>query len=103
MAERIPPEKSNATTEHTADTRNPGWDKYVPEGQGRTDEQIRADVHEALRGAEGSDTSSLSVNVQDGIVTLGGKISQAEHAQVLELVRGVPSVKDVRDQSQAQS
>jgi len=95
--------KDSDNRAHTADTRNPDWDKYSPEGQGRTDEQIRADVHEALRGEDGEDTSSLSISVGDGIVTLSGRVDSASEQQRLtELVKAVPSVKDVRDQLEVQ-
>jgi osmotically-inducible protein OsmY len=99
--------KSSDNRDHTADTRNPDWDKYVPEGKGRTDEQIRADVHEALAGAGGADasggaTQSLSVSVQDGIVTLSGRLpGESAQQKVLEQVRAVPSVKEVRSQLQS--
>src|SRR4051812_33657121 len=84
---------------HTADTRNPDWDKYAPEGHGRTDEQIRADVHEALRGEADKDPAGVSVSVGDGIVTLRGQIAdEGERRRLAELVRAVPSVKDVKDE-----
>ena len=100
MSQPIDQKKSQDTSGHTADTRNPDWDKYVPEGQGRTDEQIRADVHQALLSENGSKTSSMSISVQDGIVTLAGSVdSDSEQQRLTELVRAVPSVKDVRDQT----
>lgn len=84
---------------HTADSRNPEWDNYAPDGHGRTDEQIRADVHEALRGEADQPPAGVSVSVGDGIVTLSGQIEDAgERRRLAELVRAVPSVKDVRDQ-----
>jgi hypothetical protein len=42
-------QKKSREGTHTADSRNPDWDTYVARGHGQTDEQIRADVHEALR------------------------------------------------------
>ncbi|MDB4973238.1 MAG: hypothetical protein JWN48_1579 [Myxococcaceae bacterium] len=95
-------DKSTDNREHTADTRNPGWDSYSPSGQGRTDEQIRADVHAALTGVDGQKEQTLSVSVQDGIVTLSGRVKSRDLQQkVLEQVRAVPSVSEVRDQLQA--
>jgi len=94
--------KSTDDQNHRADTRNPDWDAYVPDGQGRTDEQIRADVHAALAGDDGQPDQTLSVSVQDGIVTLSGRVSSADEQQkVLEQVRSVPSVKEVRDELQS--
>lgn len=82
--------------DHTADSRNPDWDKYVPEGEGKTDEQIRADIHAAI-----SDEQGVSVSVQDGIVTLSGKLAgNTAQEKLLEQVRAVPSVKEVRSQLQ---
>ena len=98
------PSKSSDNRQHTADTRNPDWEKYAPDGQGRTDEQIRADVHQLLLESGESGGPTLSVSVGDGIVTLSGEVATQEDRQrVAELVRSVPSVKDVLDQMQVQS
>lgn len=88
---------------HTADSRNPDWDKYVPEGHGRTDEQIRADVHEALR-SYGKELGTVGISVGDGIVTLTGQVASANDQQSLtELIRNVPSVRDVQNRVQVKS
>ena len=95
-------DKSSDNRDHTADSRNPDWDKYVPDGEGRTDEQIRADVHAAIGAGGGASDQTLSVSVQDGVVTLGGKLAgDAAQQQVLEKVRAVPSVREVRNQLQS--
>jgi osmotically-inducible protein OsmY len=100
MTNPIRPTPSDATTEHTADTRNPDWNKYVPEGHGRTDEQIRADIHDVLSAHGGTDTTSLSIDVKDGLVTLGGKLGQGSaSSSIVERIRAVPSVREVRDQT----
>jgi osmotically-inducible protein OsmY len=103
MAEkRIENNNPRATTERTADTRNPEWNSYSPEGEGRTDEQIRADVHAVLAETQVGQPSGLEVTVLDGIVTLSGQVEDASVQQRLcEKLREVPSVKDVRDQSKA--
>jgi osmotically-inducible protein OsmY len=102
MAKPITPPPADATTTHTADTRNPEWDKYVPEGHGRTDEQIRADVHDALSAQSGFDAAALSINVQDGLVTLSGKLSNGTTSKdLVERIRAVPSVREVRDETGA--
>jgi osmotically-inducible protein OsmY len=91
------PSNSPDNRPHIADTRNPDWDKYSPDGHGRTDEQIRADVHDALRDKGGELADSLSVSVGDGVVTLSGKVtSESDQQRLTELVRGIPSVKDLR-------
>lgn len=91
--------RDSNTRTHTADTRNPDWEKYEPEGHGRTDEQIRADIHEALFGKDAPDDAKLSVSVGDGLVTLGGQVeSEAECKRIVERVRSIPSVKDVRNE-----
>jgi osmotically-inducible protein OsmY len=92
--------ESNTRT-HTADTRNPEWPQYKPEGQGRTDEQIRADVHEALFGTEPKQDAELSLSVADGCVTLRGRVGAGEKDRIIERVRSVPSVKDVRSELEA--
>jgi osmotically-inducible protein OsmY len=102
MTKPIKPATSDATTTHTADTRNPDWNKYVPEGHGRTDEQIRADIHQALSSESELDTGSLTIEVQDGLVTLNGQLGEGSASStVIERIRAVPSVRDVRDQTGA--
>jgi osmotically-inducible protein OsmY len=99
MAERTQKTKTKAGAQ-TAGARNPDWDFYRPEGRGQTDEQIRADIHEAMRGESGDNTTAFSVSVADGIVTLSGGVRTAgEQRRLIDLVRAVPSVKEVRDQT----
>jgi len=90
---------------HTADTRNPKWDNYAPQGHGRSDEQIRADVHDALQKLHASQPAAaeqLSISVDAGVVTLSGRAaSQAEQRRIVELVRAIPSVRELRDQLRA--
>lgn len=100
MTKPIQSAASDATTAHTADTRNPDWNKYVPDGHGRTDEQIRADIHQVLSSQTDLDTGSLSIEVQDGLVTLSGKLGEgAASSTVVDRIRVVPSVREVRDQT----
>jgi len=99
---RIENTNPRATTENTADTRNPEWKSYAPSGHGQTDEQIRADVHAVLSETQIGQPSSLEVSVLDGIVTLSGEVNDAsEWRRIREKIRSVPSVKDVRDQSKS--
>ncbi len=89
-----------ATSGNTADTRNPEWRSYAPSGRGQTDEQIRADVHAMLSEAGIGQPSSLQVTVLDGIVTLSGQVEDThEQRRICEKIKGVPSVRDVRDES----
>ena len=101
MAEKpIEKPKPNATSENTADTRNPEWGSYAPSGKGQTDEQIRADVHAVLSEAGIGRPSNLEVTVLDGIVTLSGQVEDAsEQRRIRDKIKSVPSVKDVRDES----
>ncbi|MET0343773.1 MAG: BON domain-containing protein [Polyangiales bacterium] len=93
-----------STKTHTADTRNPEWESYAPKGEGRTDEQIRADVHQALVKQKDASGQALSIEVKDGVVTLSGRIDGDQRRQEVEkLVRSVPSVRDFRDQLQSGS
>lgn len=95
--------QSNTRT-HTADTRNPEWPSYAPKGEGRTDEQIRADVHQALMKLQDTSGKSFTIEVKDGIVTLGGRVDdQTDRKQLEQLVRSVDSVRDFRDQLQVGS
>jgi osmotically-inducible protein OsmY len=70
---------------------------YVPDGHGRTDEQIRADVHQLL-GKEAQNISGLFLSVQDGVVTLQGEVqSHADQQRVSQQIRALPSVKSLDD------
>ena len=89
---------SKTGTGGSADTRNPEWESYVPEGHGQSDEQIRADVQETLSHERdlGATSTALSVVVADGRVTLQGEVaSRGVQQRLLELIRGVPSVRGV--------
>jgi hypothetical protein len=85
-----------------ASTTNPDWNSYIPRGEGRTDEQIRADIHQKLAQESGEHTRGLSIEVAGGTVTLrGGASTAAERQRIVALVRSVPSVRDVYDQMSA--
>jgi osmotically-inducible protein OsmY len=89
---------SKTGTGGSADTRNPDWDSYVPEGHGRTDEQIRADVQEKLSTEKdlSATSTALAIVVADGRVTLQGEVaSRGVQQRLLDLIRSVPSVKGV--------
>lgn len=89
----------NSADENKDTTRNPNWDSYVPEGHGHTDEQIRADLHEALAKESRVQTSALSISIADGVVTLRGEVSSPdEQRRLTEIVRAVPSVKSVESE-----
>ena len=89
----------SSTRTHTADTRNPEWETYAPKGEGRTDEQIRADVHQALLEMQDTSGKNIALEVKDGVVTLSGRVaSDDQRKQLDKLVRGVDSVRDFRDQ-----
>jgi osmotically-inducible protein OsmY len=87
---------------HSADSRNPDWDSYVPRGEGTTDEQIRADVHEALRLSRNGVHQELRLSVRDGVVTIAGDVaSHGERERIEGVIAGVRSVKSVRSQLHA--
>jgi ElaB/YqjD/DUF883 family membrane-anchored ribosome-binding protein len=82
-----------------AESTNPDWDSYVAKGHGRTDEQIRADIHELLLKESGERTSGLAVTVSGGVATLRGRVSgKAEQERLLARIREIPAVKSVTDQ-----
>jgi osmotically-inducible protein OsmY len=85
--------------DRATDTANSGTarDPYVPQGHGRTDEQIRADVHELLT-TRAHGVTNLSLSVIDGVVTLRGEVdSSAQQQYASELIRDVPSVRRVEN------
>ena len=84
--------------DRATDTANSGRAKeaYVPDGHGRTDEQIRADVHELLTTQAAQSVNGWSLSVRDGVVTLQGEVlSQSEQQRMSDLIRNLPSVKRV--------
>jgi osmotically-inducible protein OsmY len=81
------------------DTANSGKadDPYVPDGHGRTDEQIRADVHELLT-RERQTIKGLALSVRNGIVTLQGELDgQVDAQRLAQLIGALPSVRGVED------
>lgn len=97
-----PDSKQGNTETHTADSRNPDWDSYAPKGKGRTDEQIRADVHQKLTKLRGTiPARNLSIEVQNGVVTLRGYVDgETQRMKLEKLVRSVRSVHELRDELQ---
>ena len=86
---------------HTADSRNPDWESYAPKGKGRTDEQIRADVHQKLMRLRETPARNLIIEVSDGAVTLRGHVeSEAQRANLEKVVRSVRSVHELHDRLQ---
>jgi osmotically-inducible protein OsmY len=79
---------------------NRNWPSYVPQGHGRTDEQIRADVHEVLLASEVSGRGNgLSITVDDGMVTLVGSMPSADaRKRLVDRVRALEAVKEVKDE-----
>ncbi len=91
-------------------SRDRGWDKHVdneenlrashfgkgPKGYNRSSDRIREDVCEALTQSPHIDASEIEVSVQDGIVTLTGRVDsrriKKEAERVSERVLGVDDV-----------
>lgn len=94
----------NTRSQQPDTTRNPDWKSYTPEGHGRTDEQIRADIHEEISRQAHPSERALSVTVADGFVTLDGTFDdQDAHDALCKTIRAVPSVKGLRDSSRRRS
>jgi hypothetical protein len=68
-------------------------------GHAHTDAQIGKDVQKHLLGQPAPRAGRLLVSVGDGVVTLSGEVdSEAERTRLMDLVRSVPSVREVRDE-----
>jgi CBS domain-containing protein len=64
----------------------------------RPDDDIRADVDTGVRRALGSGADAVTVEVDDGAVTLTGKVERASMAEeAARLARQAPGVVDVTD------
>jgi hypothetical protein len=70
-----------------------------PRGYQRSDERIRDEIYERLTRHGGLDARDIDFQVQDGEVTLSGRVNnrQAKH-MAEELVYGVLGVKDVHNE-----
>lgn len=68
-------------------------------GHAHSDSQIGSDVQRRLLAEATPRAARLLVRVGDGIVTLSGEVDDDnERERLLSLVRGVESVREVRDQ-----
>lgn len=68
-------------------------------GHAHSDSEIGADVQRRLLAEATPRAARLMVRVGDGIVTLSGEVDdENERERLLGLVRGVASVREVRDQ-----
>ena len=98
MTEKTSKEPTRDASAHSAPTRNPDWESYTPDGHGRTDEQIRADIHQVLSSDPAR--SAVAVTVADGMVTLTGEfVDDADRQRLCEDLRDLPSVRGLNDQS----
>ncbi len=69
-----------------------------PKGWKRSDERIREDVCERLERDGRVDASDIDVSVQEGVVTLSGRVEDRptkRHAE--DIIEYLPGVKDVRN------
>jgi hypothetical protein len=72
-----------------------------PRNYTRSDERVREDLNERLTEAYDLDASDITVEVENGIATLGGKVDQRwmKH-RAEDLADGCPGVRDVRNRIQ---
>jgi osmotically-inducible protein OsmY len=70
-----------------------------PRGYRRSDERIREDVNERLTNDWRVDASDIEVSVDDGVVTLAGRVaSRAEKRRAEDVAESAPGVTDVSNQ-----
>lgn len=74
------------------------------DGFGTSDEQIRKELQQRLTREGGTRGSRLLISIGDGIVTLKGEVtSPAEQRRLVDIVRSVPSVREVRQELHVRS
>jgi len=75
-----------------------------PKNYTRSDERIREDISERLWDADDVDASDVSVEVQDGVVTLRGNVAQRwiKH-RIEDIADSCGGVKDIRNEIRVQS
>ncbi len=76
-----------------------GYRGVGPRNYARSDERIREDLNERLTEADDLDASDLTVEVSNGVATLGGMVPQRwmKH-RAEDLADGCTGVRDVRNQ-----
>jgi hypothetical protein len=76
---------------------------FGPKGYKRSDERIREDVSEALYRAPEVNASDIEVEVQDGLVTLKGTVTERRMKRLAEdCAADVSGVDDVRNEIRVQ-
>lgn len=84
--------------ERRAEPSPPGFRGRGPRGYVRSDERIGEDIHERLTEDPMLDAGDITVEVCDGVVTLGGCVEQRwlrHHAE--DLVEACGGVRDIRN------
>ena len=78
-----------------------GFRGVGPRGYTRPDERIREDISDALTEADDIDASGITVEVADGVATLGGRVEQRwmKH-RAEDLADACTGVRDVRNSIQ---
>ena len=69
-----------------------------PKGYERSDERLKEDISERMYANERWDTGDVTVDVDNGVVTLDGTVDDRQTKYMLEeMVDNVPGVKDVEN------
>ena len=78
-----------------------GYRGVGPRGYTRPDDRIREDISDALTEADDVDASGITVQVADGVATLGGRVGQRwmKH-RAEDLADACTGVRDVRNEIQ---
>lgn len=81
------------------EARSGGYRGVGPRNYSRSDERIREDLNERLTEADDLDASDITVEVSNGVATLGGVVEQRwmKH-RAEDLAEGCTGVRDVRNQ-----
>ena len=83
--------------------RGQGFRGRGPKNYTRSDDRIREDLNEQLMDADDVDASDVSIEVNDGVVTLSGSVEQRwiKH-RIEDMADGCSGVKDVRNEIRVQ-
>lgn len=78
-----------------------GYRGIGPSGYTRPDDRIREDISDALTEADDIDASGITVEVANGVATLGGRVAQRwmKH-RAEDLADACTGVRDVRNEIQ---
>jgi osmotically-inducible protein OsmY len=92
--------RGSGSTTYAPSWQTPGeYSGRGPKGYKRSDERVRDDVSDRLEQSGSIDASEIEIEVEDGVVTLRGSVSERTQKRLAEeATESTPGVRDVRNE-----